>query len=68
MNKTITLGIIIGNRDFFPDSLVEKARNEILDVFKKLNLKAVLLDTTDTKLGGVETFTDAQKCAELFKK
>jgi len=67
MNKTITLGIIIGNRDFFPDSLVEKARNEILDVFKKLNLKAVLLDTTDTKLGGVETFTDAQKCAELFK-
>ncbi|MGL4631229.1 MAG: L-fucose/L-arabinose isomerase family protein [Leadbetterella sp.] len=64
----MTLGIIIGNRDFFPDSLVEKARVEILDLFQKLNLKAVLLDTTDSKLGGVETYKDAQKCAELFKK
>lgn len=68
MSKTITLGILIGNRDFFPDSLVEKARNEILDVFKKHDLKPVLLESTDTKLGGIETFKDAQKCAELFKR
>lgn len=64
----MTLGVIIGNRDFFPDSLVEKARTEIIDVFAKLNLKPILLETTDSKLGGVETFKDAQKCAELFKK
>jgi len=68
MRKPITLGILIGNRDFFPDSLVEKARTEILEVFTKLELESVLLDTTETKLGGVETFKDAQKCAELFKK
>lgn len=68
MGKSIALGIIIGNRDFFPDSLVEKARNEILDVFKKLKLKSILLDSADTKLGGVETYKEAQKCAELFKK
>ncbi|MCP9757370.1 fucose isomerase [Lacihabitans sp. CCS-44] len=64
----MTLGIIIGNRDFFPDSLVEKARIEILDVFSKLSLKPILLDTTDSKLGGVEVYKDAQKCADLFKK
>lgn len=64
----MTLGVIIGNRDFFPDSLVEKARTEIIDVFAKLNLKPILLETTDSKLGGVETFKDAQKCAELLKK
>lgn len=64
----MTLGVIIGNRDFFPDSLVEKARTEIIEVFAKLNLKPILLETTDSKLGGVETFKDAQKCAELFKK
>lgn len=64
----MTLGVIIGNRDFFPDSLVEKARTEIIEVFAKLNLAPILLETTDSKLGGVETFKDAQKCAELFKK
>jgi L-fucose isomerase-like protein len=63
----MTLGIIIGNRDFFPDSLVEKARTEILDVFKKIKLKPILLDTSASKLGGVEVYKDAQKCAELFK-
>ncbi|MCB0450047.1 MAG: L-fucose/L-arabinose isomerase family protein [Confluentibacter sp.] len=66
--KSLSIGIIIGNRDFFPDSLVEKARTEIIEVFSKLNLKPILLETTDTKLGGVETYKDSQKCAELFKK
>ncbi len=66
--NALSLGIIIGNRDFFPDSLVEKARMEILEVFGKLQLKPVLLDTTDSKLGGVETFKEAQKCASLFQK
>lgn len=68
MAKQLTLGVIIGNRDFFPDSLVEFARLEIMEVFKKLNLKPILLDSSETKLGGVETFGDAQKCANLFKK
>jgi L-fucose isomerase-like protein len=66
--KNLTLGVIIGNRDFFPDSLVERARAEIIEVFAKLNLTPVLLDSVDTKLGGVETYKEAQKCAELFKK
>lgn len=68
MTKQLTLGVIIGNRDFFPDSLVEFARLEILEVFKTLNINAVLLDKSATKLGGVETFKDAQQCAALFKK
>ncbi|MCA0230005.1 MAG: L-fucose/L-arabinose isomerase family protein [Bacteroidetes bacterium] len=62
-----SIGIIIGNRDFFPDSLVEKARTEIIDVFAELKLTPILLDSNATKLGGVETFKEAQKCAELFK-
>jgi len=66
--RNSTLGVIIGNRDFFPDKLVGEARDEILDLFKKLNITPVLLSDTDTKLGGVETFGDAQKCAALFKK
>lgn len=63
-----TLGVIIGNRDFFPDKLVAEARSEILDILKKLRISPVLLSDAESKLGGVETFTDAQKCAALFKK
>ena len=67
-NKNTTLGVIIGNRDFFPDKLVGEARTEILSLFKKLNISAVLLSDTDSKLGGVETFAEAKKCAALFKQ
>ena len=63
-----TLGVIIGNRDFFPDKLVAEARTEILDLFKKLNITPVLLADADSKLGGVETFAEAQKCAALFRQ
>ena len=66
--KNSTLGVIIGNRDFFPDKLVAEARTEILDLFKQLNITPVMLSDADSKLGGVETFADAQKCAALFKK
>jgi L-fucose isomerase-like protein len=66
--RKITLGVIIGNRDFFPDKLVGEARTEILGLFKKLSITPILLDDTATKLGGVETFSDAQKCAALFKQ
>jgi L-fucose isomerase-like protein len=66
--KQLSLGVIIGNRNFFPDSLVEFARIEIIEVLTKMNIKPILLDSNDTKLGGVETFNDAQKCATLFKQ
>lgn len=66
-NKT-TLGIIIGNRDFFPDSLVETARNEVIELCQTLNINPIVLDGATTKLGGVETYQEAQKCAALFKQ
>jgi L-fucose isomerase-like protein len=66
--SSTTLGVIFGNRDFFPDHLVTEARKDIVDLFQKLNIKHVMLSEQDTKLGGVETFQDAQKCADLFKK
>lgn len=68
MNQNISLGVIIGNRDFFPDSLVEVARTEIIDILKKQGIKAILPDGNQTKLGGVETFREAQVCADLFRK
>ncbi|HRG83697.1 MAG TPA: fucose isomerase, partial [Chitinophagaceae bacterium] len=66
--KQTTLGVIIGNRDFFPDKLVAAARTEILDLFQQLSITPILLSDADSKLGGVETFAEAQKCAALFRK
>lgn len=66
--SSTTLGVIFGNRDFFPDQLVSEARKDVIGLFEKLKINHVMLDEQDTKLGGVETFQDAQKCADLFKK
>jgi L-fucose isomerase-like protein len=64
--RGITLGLIIGNRDFFPDGLVGEARRELLALFDKLGIQVVAVTPEQTKLGGVETFADARACAELF--
>ncbi len=64
----ITLGVIIGNRDFFPDKLVSEARADVLKVLEEQGIKAILLGENDTKLGGVESYQDARKCADLFVK
>jgi L-fucose isomerase-like protein len=63
-----TLGVIIGNRDFFPDKLVAEARADLVELFAELGVDAVMLDPAETKLGGVETHNDARQCADLFRK
>lgn len=62
------LGVIIGNRDFFPDHLVGEARADLTKLFAELGIEAVMLDPAATKLGGVETHNDARLCAGLFRK
>jgi len=64
----VTLGVIVGNRDFFPDRLVTEARADILKLFKEMDIEPVILDEKATKLGGVETWTHAKICADLFRK
>ena len=64
----ITLGVIIGNRDFFPDALVGEARKDIKALLAAADVEAVMLSSEETKLGGVETHADARKCAELFAR
>jgi len=67
MEEKSTLAVIVGNRDFFPDRLVTEARDDILSLFKELDIEPIILAENDTKLGGVETWEDAKKCAALFK-
>lgn len=68
MDEKKALGVIIGNRGFFPDHLVNEGREEVLRVLGDEDIKAVALSPQDTKFGSVETWEDAKKCADLFKK
>lgn len=68
MPAATTLGVIISNRDFFPDHLVAEARNDILALLKERGVRPLTVSADETKLGGIETHADARKCAELFKR
>ncbi len=63
-----TLGVIVGNRGFFPSELCEGGRKTILEVLEKQGFKVIALTPEDTAYGSVETYQDAKKCADLFKK
>jgi L-fucose isomerase-like protein len=63
-----TLGVIFGNRDFFPDHLVTEARQDIQGLFQELEITPIIVGEQETKLGSVETYEHAKLCAELFKK
>ncbi len=69
MNETpLTLAVIVGNRDFFPDQLITEGRKDILEVFGELGIRAIIIDEETTKLGAVETWEHAKLCAALFKQ
>lgn len=66
MTTLATLGVIVGNRDFFPDVLIADARRDLTKLFAELSIEPVWLSTEETKLGAVETWADAQKCGALL--
>src|SRR5215831_11195768 len=65
--RTMTMGVIVGNRGFFPDHLAKSGREEMLGVLRKAGIEAVALGPEQSKHGAVETYEEALRCAELFK-
>jgi L-fucose isomerase-like protein len=66
--KQTTVGLIVGNRGFFPDHLCETGRQTVLDVLEAEGINAITLAPEDTPFGSIESLEDAHKCAELFKQ
>jgi len=64
--RTNTFGVIVSNRNFFPDRLVEEGREQLLRAIEELGYKAVALSLEETPYGAVETRHDAERCARLF--
>jgi L-fucose isomerase-like protein len=61
-----TLGVIIGNRDFFPDALITEGRKAVLGVLDEMGIGTVVLDEQTTPYGAVETWEHAKACGALF--
>jgi L-fucose isomerase-like protein len=73
MSQTATkprqkLGLIVGNRGFFPDHLAATGREDMRRVLEQAGAEVVALTTEESKFGAVETFEEAKRCAALFKK
>jgi L-fucose isomerase-like protein len=66
--KQPVLGVIVGNRGFFPGHLCETGRQTVLDLLEREGIKAIALGPTDTPYGSVESVADSQKLADLFKQ
>ena len=52
-NKKMTMGVIVGNRGFFPDHLAKTGREEMLRALNKAGIAAVALDESQSKHGAV---------------
>ncbi len=61
-------GVIVGTRGFFPHTLAEKGRVEIIEKLKKMGHEAVILPETETRYGAVESHQDAKKYAKFFNE
>ena len=66
--KKMTLGVIMGNRDFFPDGLVSEARRDLTQLLAELDIEMVALAAEQTKLGAVETWQDAVACGQVLRE
>jgi len=63
----LTLGLIVGNRGFFPSHLCKDGRQRILDRLQQSGIDAVALRPEDTTHGSIESIDDTRKCADLFR-
>src|SRR5579884_1740394 len=64
----VRLGLIVGNRGFFPDHLAASGREDMLRVLKAAGVQVVALTPEESKFGAIETFEEAKRCADLFRK
>src|SRR5580692_8005175 len=65
--RKMTMGVIVGNRGFFPAHLAKTGREEMTRVLEQAGIDVVVLGPEQSKHGAVETYEEAKRCAELFK-
>jgi len=66
--KKMTMGLIVGNRGFFPDHLAKSGREEVLRILAAAGIDVVALTPEESKYGAVETREESRRCADLFRR
>ena len=66
--NTQLLGVIVGNREYFPDQLAEEGGKVIIKTLKNLGFDVVTSFSEKTGSGSVQTREDSQECARIFKE
>ena len=64
----VTLGVIVGNRGFFPGHLAATGREEMLRALSAEGIDAVIIDAGATNHGAIESRAEARTCAALFRQ
>ena len=67
-HKKMTMGLIVGNRGFFPDHLAKSGREEMIRVLEAANIDVLALTPEQSKYGAVETREESKRCADLFRQ
>lgn len=67
-NKRPTLGMIVGNRGFFPKHLCVEGRKAVLNTLNELGIEAVIAPEDATAYGSVESMNEARLYADLFRQ
>jgi len=65
--KKMTMGLIVGNRGFFPGHLAESGRKEMIETLGACGMDVVALTPEESRYGAVESHQEAKRCAELFR-
>ncbi|UCF39373.1 MAG: L-fucose/L-arabinose isomerase family protein [Acidobacteriota bacterium] len=67
MAQKMTMGMIVGNRGFFPDHLAKDGREDMIRALNNAGIDVVAVGPKETKYGAIESRAEARRCAELFK-
>jgi len=68
LTRPVTLGVIVGNRGFFPHHLAAQGREVVLQVLAQAGIRAIIPDATATDHGAIESLAEARLCAEVFRQ
>ena len=68
LTQSLTFGLVVGNRGFFPSKLCEGGRADMIRALQDAGHRVVALSPEDTLFGTVESYAEASKCAKLFKE
>src|SRR6201998_872203 len=65
--RKMTMGLIVGNRGFFPDHLAKSGREEMSQALQRAGIAVVALDAQQSKYGAETKHEEAKRSAELFR-